>query len=86
MKKIEQNLTWRDVCIFRELFDIADNDIAKGRNIEQNLTWRDVCIFRELFDIADNDIAKGRNKWCPMTKEYYEEILCKFLERKNGLH
>jgi hypothetical protein len=56
------------------------------KKIEQNLTWRDVCIFRELFDIADNDIAKGRNKWCPMTKEYYEEILCKFLERKNGLH
>ena len=56
------------------------------KKIEQNLTWRDVCIFRELFDIADNDIAKGRNKWCPMTKEYYEEILCKFWERKNGLH
>ena len=46
------------------------------------LTWEDMVLFRTLFDATDANIRSGSIKIQPMTKEYYQEILKRYKERK----
>ena len=56
------------------------------KQAEENnaLTWKDVMGFRLLFDIYDAELDAGVAPYAPMCKEYYEEILKRFNDRKNN--
>ena len=46
------------------------------------LTWEDLALIRLAFDATEDNINHGCLKISPMTKEYYEEVLKRFKERK----
>lgn len=46
------------------------------------LTWKDLALIRLAFDATEDNINHGCLKISPMTKEYYEEVLKRFKERK----
>ena len=48
---------------------------------KEELTWKDVMRFRMLFDIYEAEQDAGVAPYCPMSKEYYEEILRRFYEK-----
>lgn len=48
------------------------------------LTWEDMAFIRLAFDAIEANIYLGAIKISPMTKEYYQEVLKRFLkERKD---
>ncbi len=46
------------------------------------LTWEDMAFIRVAFDALEANIHLGAIKIQPMTKEYYQEVLKRFKERK----
>ena len=46
------------------------------------LTWKDLALIRLAFDETEDNINHGCLKISKMTKEYYEEVLKRFKERK----
>ena len=46
------------------------------------LTWKDLALIRLAFDATEDNINHGCLKISPMSKEYYEEVLKRFKERK----
>ena len=51
-------------------------------NQHLELTWKDVVLFRTIFDAMDSKAEHGTLEVQPMTKDYYEEVLKRFLEKK----
>ena len=48
------------------------------------LTWKELALIRLAFDATEDNINHGCLKISPMTKEYYEEVLKRFKERKEN--
>ena len=48
------------------------------------LTWGDMSFIRLVFDAIEANIHLGAIKIQPMTKEYYQEVLKRFKEKKYG--
>ena len=48
------------------------------------LTWEDLAFIRLAFDALEANIHLGAIKIQPMTKEYYQEVLKRFKDMKNG--
>ena len=46
------------------------------------LTWEDMAFIRVAFDALEANIHLGAIKIQPITKEYYQEVLKRFKERK----
>lgn len=46
------------------------------------LAWEDMSFIRLVFDAIDSSIHIGAIKISPMTKEYYQEVLKRFKEKK----
>ena len=51
-------------------------------NQHLELTWKDVVLFRTIFDAMDSEAEHGKLEVSLMTKDYYEEVLKRFLEKK----
>ena len=65
-------------CSIKESFMFGYHQAEK----DLELTWKDLSLIRLAFDATEDNINHGCLKISPMTKEYYEEVLKRFKERK----
>ena len=59
---------------YYEGYQQADKDLE--------LSWEDMSLIRLVFDAIEANIHLGAIKISPMTKEYYQEVLKQFNQKK----
>ena len=86
-EKSKQYKDFREQCGIKDPVMLNEIEVAYYEGYNQaekdlELTWEDMAFIRLAFDALEANIHLGAIKIQPMTKEYYQEVLKLFKERK----